>query len=377
MQGKVMLAMSQIVRVLLVAAALALVGTVMVYGIWHFGPRGILVYAAPTLAVLADEAARQMGGKVDVVVMGSMAAVRQVQMGAKPDVILSVDAELVNFLSSYRKVVDLGRFELILVCRKALDLEEIGRATIGLADPNIAPSGDRAIAALHWLSVRFNLIVRQVQMGAKPDVILSVDAELVKFLSSYRKVVDLGRFELILVCRKALDFEKIGRATIGLADPNIAPIGYRAIAALYWLSVRSNLIDLNELERSLSVKFVQDPDGGSVTMDVRHVSASGRFKMREDLAMAFTMLENGSVDCVFAHTPFAISRDLVGKYHVLRMPEEISFANDPPVRFKAITMLGEIEVKRLTAVAIVFTEQGEGYVDRVLSLTLSKYGLTK
>jgi molybdate/tungstate transport system substrate-binding protein len=293
MQGKVMWAMSQIVRILFVAAALALMGSVMAYGIWHSGPRGILVYAAPTLAVLADEAARQMGGKVDVVVMGSMAAVRQVQMGARPDVILSVDAELVNFLSSYRKVVDLGRFELILVCRKALDLEEIGRATTGLA------------------------------------------------------------------------------------DPNIAPIGYRAIAALYWLSVMSNLIDLNELERSLSVKFVQDPNGGSVTMDVRHVSASGRFKMREDLAMTFTMLENGSVDCIFAHTPFAISRDLVGKYHVLRMPEEVSFANDPPVRFKAITMLGEIEVKRLTAVAIVFTEQGEEYVDRAFSLNPSKYGLMK
>jgi molybdate/tungstate transport system substrate-binding protein len=293
MQGKVRWAMSQIVRFLLVAAALALVGSVMVYGIWYSGPRGILVYAAPTLAVLADEAARQMGGKVDVVVMGSMAAVRQVQMGAKPDVILSVDAEVVNFLSSYRKVVDLGRFELILVCRKALDLEDIGRATIGLA------------------------------------------------------------------------------------DPNIAPIGYRAIAALYWLSVMSNLIDLNELERSLSVKFVQDPDGRSVTIDVRHVSAGGRFKMREDLAMAFTMLENGSVDCIFAYTPFAISRDLVGKYHVLRMPEEISFANDPPVRFKAITMLGEIEVKRLTAVAIVFTDQGEDYVDRALSLNLTKYGLTE
>jgi molybdate/tungstate transport system substrate-binding protein len=47
------------------------------------------------------------------------------------------------------------------------------------------------------------------------------------------------------------------------------------------------------------------------------------------------------------------------------------------VRFKAITVLGEIEVKRLTAVAIVFTEQGEEYVDRVLSLNLSKYGLMK
>jgi molybdate/tungstate transport system substrate-binding protein len=219
--------------------------------------------------------------------------------------------------------------------------------------------------------------VRQVQMGAKPDVILSVDAELVNFLSSYRKVVDLGRFELILVCRKALDLEDIGRATIGLADPNIAPIGYRAIAALYWLSVRSNLIDLNELERSLSVKFVQDPDGRSVTIDVRHVSAGGRFKIREDLSVAFAMLENGSVDCVFAYTPFAVSRNLIGKYHILRMPEEVSFANDPPVRFKAITMLGEVEVKRFKAVAIVFTDQGEDYVDKVLSLNLTKYGLMK
>jgi molybdate/tungstate transport system substrate-binding protein len=286
-------AMSQIVRILFVAAALALMGSVMAYGIWHSGSREVLVYAAPTLAVLANDAAMQMGGKVDVVVMGSMAAVRQVQMGAKPDVILSVDAELVNFLSSYRKVVDLGRFELILVCRKALDLKDIGRATIGLA------------------------------------------------------------------------------------DPNIAPVGYRAIAALYWLSVKSNLINLNELERSLSVKFVQDPDGRSVTIDVRHVSASGRFKVREDLSVAFAMLENGSVDCVFAYTPFTVSRNLIGKYHVLRMPEEVSFANDPPVRFKAITALGEIEVKRFKAVAIVFTEQGEEYVYRVLSLNLSKYGLTK
>jgi molybdate/tungstate transport system substrate-binding protein len=114
-----------------------------------------------------------------------------------------------------------------------------------------------------------------------------------------------------------------------------------------------------------------------VTIDVRHVSAGGRFKVREDLSVAFAMLENGSVDCIFAYTPFAISRDLVGKYHVLRMPEEISFANDPPVRFKAITMLGEIEVKRLTAVAIVFTDQGEDYVDRALSLNLTKYGLTE
>jgi molybdate/tungstate transport system substrate-binding protein len=286
-------AMSQIVRILSVAAALVLVWSVMVYGIWHSGPKGVLVYAAPTLAVLADDAARKMGGKVDVVVMGSVAAVRQVQMGAKPDVILSVDAELVNFLSSYRKVVDLGRFELILVCRKALDLKDIGRATIGLA------------------------------------------------------------------------------------DPNTAPIGYRAVAAMYWLSVRSNLVDLNELEVSLSVKFSRGTDGTTVTMDVRHVSASGRFKMREDLAMTFTMLENGSVDCIFAHTPFAMSRNLIGKYHVLRMPEEISFANDPPVRFKAITTLGEIEVKRFKAVAIVFTEQGKDYVDKVLSLNLTKYGLMK
>jgi molybdate/tungstate transport system substrate-binding protein len=58
------------------------------------------------------------------------------------------------------------------------------------------------------------------------------------------------------------------------------------------------------------------------------------------------------------------------------MPEEISFANDPPVRFKAITTLREIEVKGFTAVAIVFTEQGEEYVDRVLSLNLTKYGLS-
>jgi len=285
--------MSRIVRILIATAALVLAGSVMGYGVWPSGPKEVLVYAAPTLAVLAEDAAWQMGGKVNVVVMGSVAAVRQVQLGAKPDVILSVDAELVNFLSSYREVVNLGRFELIAVCRENLELKDMGRVRIGLA------------------------------------------------------------------------------------DPNIAPIGYRAISALYWLSAELNLIDLEELEGSLSVKFAPSPDGRTVTIDTRHVSVSGRFKMREDLAVTFAMLENGGVDCIFAHTPFAISRNLVGRYHILRMPEEISFASDPPVRFKAITTIGEIEVKPFTAVAIVFTEQGERYVERVLSLNLSKYGLMK
>ncbi len=263
----------------------------MAYAGWPSGPRGILVYAAPTLAALAEEAAGQTVMNVDVVVMGSAAAVRQVQMGAKPDVILSADAELVSFLSSYRKVVRLGGFELVLVCREAFELKDVGGVTIGLA------------------------------------------------------------------------------------DPNTAPIGYRAIAVLYWLSVKSNWIDLNELERSLSLKFAPSPDGGSVTIDVRQVSPTGRFKMREDLAAALTMLENGAVDCIFASKPFAVSRNIIGKYHVLRLPEEISFASDPPVRFWTITTLGELEVKPLTAVAIVFTERGERYVEGIKSLNLSKYGL--
>ncbi len=288
-----MQAMSRIVRIPVVAVVLLTVGSVAAFLILPPGPKETLVYAAPTLAALADDAATQMGGKVNVVVVGSAAAVRQVQMGAKPDVILSADAELANFLRNYRRIVDLGRFDLILVCSKPVELKDLGTATIGLA------------------------------------------------------------------------------------DPNVSPIGNRAIAALYWLSVKSNLFNIKELENSLAVKFTPSPDGRAVTIDVTQVSASGRFKMREDLAAAFAMLENGAVDCVFASTPFAVSRNLIGRYHVLRLPEEVSFARDPPLQFRSVTTIGELEIGPLTALAVVFTERGERFAEVVLSLNLSKYGLVR
>ncbi|MCS7095409.1 MAG: substrate-binding domain-containing protein [Thaumarchaeota archaeon] len=253
--------------------------------------RQVVVFSAPTLYELAVEAGRQLGGGVGVISVGSVAAARQVQLGRVPDVVISVDSELVRFLKGYRRVESLGGFRLVLVCRDQVNLSDLR-------------------------GVRF-----------------------------------------------------------GLADPNTAPIGYRAIAALYWLSVTRNAIDVNELERSLSIRFDPSTDGGEVVMGLESFSARGNFLSRDDLAGAFLLLENNAVDCIFAHSPFVVSRRLEGRYRVTEMPEDLTFLRDPPMRFVAVTELGRIEVRRFEAVVISFSEFGDSYVQALMSLDRTKFGL--
>lgn len=270
---------------LAVAAALAALASI------SSDRRRVVVFAAPTLYELAAEAARLTGGKVDVVSMGSVAAVRQVQLGRIPDALVSVDAELVQFLPRLRRVEPLGGFRLLLLCRDRVDLMDLRR-------------------------VRF-----------------------------------------------------------GLADPNTAPIGYRAVAALYWLAVTRNSVDVVELERALSVRFERSSDGGEVVMRLESFRPSGNFLVRDDLAGAFLLLENGAVDCVFAHSPFVVSRRLEGRYAVVEMPEELTFLGDPPVRFVAVTELGAVDVRRFEAVAVSFTEAGDSYLRALTSVDAERFGL--
>ncbi|MEN3047668.1 MAG: substrate-binding domain-containing protein [Candidatus Caldarchaeales archaeon] len=270
---------------LAVAAALAAFAS-------HNADRGrVVVFAAPTLYELASEAARISGGRVDVVSIGSVAAVRQVQLGRVPDALVSVDAELVQFLPYFRRVEALGGFRLVLLCRDRIDLTDLKRVRIGLA------------------------------------------------------------------------------------DPNTAPIGYRAVAALYWLALTRNSVDVAELERALSVRFVRSADGREVVMRLDSFRPAGNFLARDDLAGAFLLLENGAVDCVFAHSPFVVSRRLEGRYAVVEMPEELTFLRDPPVRFVAVTELGAVEVRRFEAVAVSLTEAGDSYLRVLASLDAERFGL--
>lgn len=216
--------------------------------------------------------------------------------------------------------------------------------------------------------------VRMILAGRTPDVFMSVDTELLKMIKP-RSVMDLGSFKLHLVCRGNYTFSDIGRVRIGVANPNVAPIGYRALAALYWLSVKYNFTNLEEVSGNLKVNYSYDELAQKLVIDARSFEASGRYIARDDLAGVGALLEGGAVDCIFSHTPFIIARNYSGRFNVLELPSEISFLQDPPLNFTVNTELGEIDVKAFRAFAASFTSNGERYLGVMSRINLSKYGL--
>lgn len=216
---------------------------------------------------------------------------------------------------------------------------------------------------------------RLIQSGRLPDVFLSVDWELLKTVHP-RRLLDLGSFKLQLVCREGHSVESLRHVRIGVANPNTAPIGYRALAALYWLSVTYNVTDVDEIEQGLNVKFIEDTVKREIKIDVRGFGAAGRFFMRDDLSGVGALLEGGMVDCIFAHSPFIVSRNYSHRFEVMDLPREIEFLDNPPIKFTAITEFGDIEVRGFRAFAASFTRSGDEYLDRLVNVNLSKYGLT-
>ncbi|MEM0482443.1 MAG: hypothetical protein QXM16_06125 [Nitrososphaerota archaeon] len=216
--------------------------------------------------------------------------------------------------------------------------------------------------------------IRLIQSGNVPDVFLSVDWELLKFIQP-RRVLDLGHFRLLLVCRGNYSLNDLGYVKIGLANPNFAPIGYRSLAAIYWLGTKYELVKLDELSRSLNIRYIHNPSDNSVMIDVRNFEASGRFRARDDLAGVATLLEGGVVDCIFGHSPFIVARGYAGRFKIIEMPDEITFLQDPPTRFVAVTVTGLIEVKAFRAFAASFTPTGDNFLDKIEQIDLEKYGL--
>jgi molybdate/tungstate transport system substrate-binding protein len=219
--------------------------------------------------------------------------------------------------------------------------------------------------------------LRLIQQGRVPDVYLTVDAELLREIDGQqRRSMVLGYFRLHLVCREPLGLRGLGEARIGLADPNTAPIGYRSLAALYWLSTRYNLTSLDEVTRSLSVSFTEE-GGGSVVIDARQCRAAGRFSARDDLAGVASLFEAGAVDCIFAHTPFIVYKRYGERYSVIDLPEEIQFARDPATRFFAITHSGVFEVKRFVGAAVSFSPAGDRFLEALEALDPESFGLAR
>jgi len=218
------------------------------------------------------------------------------------------------------------------------------------------------------------LAVKLIQAGRTPDVLMSVDWELLKMINA-RKILDLGFFRLHFVCTGNYSVSDIGRVRVGVANPNIAPIGYRALAALYWLSVKHNLLSLDEVSNYLNITYDYDQASNRVVIDAREFHARGRFIARDDLAGVGALLEGGAVDCIFSHTPFIISRKYAERFRAFDMPAEIDFSEDPPINFTVIVESGEIDVKAFRAFAASFTSSGDELLMTMSRLDFSKYGL--
>lgn len=211
-----------------------------------------------------------------------------------------------------------------------------------------------------------------IREGRIPDVWLTVDAELLRLVSNYLRYEIIGSYRLILVCREPTSLIEIYNRRIGIANPNIAPIGYRAVAALYYLAEKYNYIELNRLLQDLNV-FV-DNVNGSIVLDLTRIDPRHPFIMRNEMSEVGSMLETGAADCIFAYEPFAIARSYPNKYHVIHLPVEIEFVSDPP--FDAIAKLdaGLVKIIRFKAIAIAFSEDGDKFLTELKKVDSSKYG---
>jgi molybdate/tungstate transport system substrate-binding protein len=213
-----------------------------------------------------------------------------------------------------------------------------------------------------------------IRAGQKPDLFLTVDHELAAGLEGYRHEILLGRYRLQLVCRReVMDWRQaVATRSIGLSDPNTAPIGYRAIAAIYLIDRYEKLGIADDVMRMLNIELSQE--GGMIYLDAADIRPSGRFHLRRDLSEVGALLEAGVVDCIFAHAPYVYTRKLDERFRIFEMPWYAQFLDDPPVRVVARIVGGrEIVVGRFVASAISFTEKGDLLLSKIQAMNLTKY----
>lgn len=212
-----------------------------------------------------------------------------------------------------------------------------------------------------------------IKSGKTPDLFLSVDSELKSGLN-YRGEKLIGVYRLLLVCAGNYDsLEALKDAKIGIADPNQAPIGYRALAAIYLISLNEGYGLVEEVERSLNIRYLDG--GGPVKMLLQNISASGRFYMRSNLDFVGSLLEAGVVDCIFAHVPFVIIRKLYNRYNIIEMPDYARFEEDPPIEIVAVLRMTQVKISRFEAVALSFTEGGDRLLQMIDEIDVEKFGI--
>ncbi|MCS7129411.1 MAG: hypothetical protein NZ919_02070 [Candidatus Caldarchaeum sp.] len=242
----------------------------------------------------------------------------------------------------------------------------------GISDELAEKSSKSVDVQVHGSVFAANLI----RSGRVPDLFLSVDSELKAGLN-YRKERLIGIYRLVLVCTKVhKGIEALKTAKIGIADPNIAPVGYRALAAIYMISEKENLGVIDEVERSLNIKYVREQPN-SLRLVAANIAPSGRFYMRPNLDVVGSLLEAGTVDCIFAHSPFVIARNLDKEYNVIELPDYSRFENNPPLEIYAELSTGLFKIIRLEAIALSFSEEGDLLMQLIDEIDVSKYGIKR
>jgi len=219
------------------------------------------------------------------------------------------------------------------------------------------------------------LAANLIKSGKVPDLFLTVDSEL-KHGLNYRNEYVIGVYRQLLVCNGYETWwDALKEARISLANPNIAPIGYRSLAAIYLLSEMEGLGIISEIQDRLNVSFSVE-DGGLV-IDARSFTASGRFYARDDLNGAYTLLQNGVVDCTFAHAPFVNQKNLWTTHNVIELPEYARFQTEPPLKITAKLIGSEVVVSRFVAAAYSFTEKGDRLLSLLDKVDYSKYQIER
>jgi molybdate/tungstate transport system substrate-binding protein len=238
--------------------------------------------------------------------------------------------------------------------------------------------------------------LRRMQQGAVPDIYGSVDVELLPDVEKLkpRQIFLLGGFGLGVVCRKPLNSPgDLATRRLVLADPNKAPIGYRALAAA-WILKKDGVVDVMTLFEKTGVKYVETPRGVNITIPTT-LTPTDKVEIAANLDASWSMLESGAADCTFAYLPFTIGRmgrlEKIGEtdlwtiykgakegreYHAYFFKGLYSFAQDPPYEIYALFMQGgkALRVGRFAAFVASFSEKGDCVVDALKKMDLAAYG---
>jgi molybdate/tungstate transport system substrate-binding protein len=244
--------------------------------------------------------------------------------------------------------------------------------------------------------------LRRMQQGAVPDIYGSVDVELLPDIEKLkpRQTFVLGGFSLGVVCREPLNSpDDLTTRTLVLADPNKAPIGYRAPAAA-WMLKKDGAADLMTLFEKTGIKYVETPRGVNITIPTA-LTPTDKVQIAPNLDAAWSMLESGAADCSFTYFPFVIGKlgrlDKIGEtslwtmykgakegkeYYAYFFKGPYSFVQDPPYEIYALFMQGDkvakvLRVGRFAAFVASFSEKGDCVVDALKRMNLAAYGFVR